>query len=85
VDIADELNVYADPGLVAEAKEAAAAATRPVSVSVFLSWEWDKWPADPEVELDQWRSRGVERACISLAGPNMVERVERVADWQGAI
>jgi alkanesulfonate monooxygenase SsuD/methylene tetrahydromethanopterin reductase-like flavin-dependent oxidoreductase (luciferase family) len=79
IEVADELNVYAEPELVAEARELAAALERSVAVSVFLSWEWDKWPADPGAELDAWEERGVARACISLGGPDMVSRIAQLA------
>jgi alkanesulfonate monooxygenase SsuD/methylene tetrahydromethanopterin reductase-like flavin-dependent oxidoreductase (luciferase family) len=83
VDVADELNLYAEPALVQEAARLAATTGRPVGLSVFLAWEWDQWPAEPESELEAWQARGVERACVSLAGPDMAERVARLASWTG--
>lgn len=74
-DIADEINVYADEALVADARRLSAAADRGVTVSVFLSWEWDHWPADPAAELARWRAAGVDRACVSLGGANMADRI----------
>jgi alkanesulfonate monooxygenase SsuD/methylene tetrahydromethanopterin reductase-like flavin-dependent oxidoreductase (luciferase family) len=77
--LTDELNVYADEALVAEARSAAAESGRNAEVSVFLSWEWDKWPADPAGELGRWADLGVDRACVSLGGPDMTRRVESIA------
>ena len=85
-EFADELNVYAGPGLV----EAAAAVQRPdgvrPSVSVFLSWEWDKWPADPAGELRALEQRGASRAFVSLGAglPEMVERIQALAAFAGS-
>ena len=76
--LADELNVYADEALVREARAAADAAGRPVEVSLFLSWEWDKWPADPAGELARWADLGVDRACVSLGSDDMVRRVDAI-------
>jgi alkanesulfonate monooxygenase SsuD/methylene tetrahydromethanopterin reductase-like flavin-dependent oxidoreductase (luciferase family) len=74
--LADELNVYADEALVREARAAADAAGRSAAVSLFLSWEWDKWPADPAGELARWADLGVDRACVSLGSDEMVRRIE---------
>ena len=52
VAVADEINVYADPALVVEARSASSAVARDVGLSVFLSWEWDKWPSSAAAELD---------------------------------
>jgi alkanesulfonate monooxygenase SsuD/methylene tetrahydromethanopterin reductase-like flavin-dependent oxidoreductase (luciferase family) len=84
VALADEVNVYAEPELVAEARESVTASGRPISVSVFLSWEWDKWPANPSSELEAWESAGVDRACVSIAGPDMEHRIEALGRWQEA-
>ena len=83
VAVADELNLYAEPALVDDAARLVAASGRRVALSVFLSWEWDKWPAEPEAELESWQARGVDRACVSLAGPDITERVARLAAWLG--
>ncbi len=84
IAVADELNLYAEPDLVAEAARLVAGVDRPIGLSVLLSWEWDKWPAEPEAELASWQARGVERVCISLGGPDMPDRVARLADWTDA-
>lgn len=82
---ADELNVYAGPDLI----EAAMAGQRGdggrPSVSVFLSWEWDKWPADPAAELRNLEQRGASRAFVSLGAelPVMVERIASLAALMG--
>ena len=78
---ADELNVYAGPGLVEEASDVVRPdGTRP-AVSVFLSWEWDKWPADPGAELAALEARGAGRAFVSLGAelPEMLRRISVLA------
>ena len=77
--MADELNLYADAALVNETRRAIRDSGRDVALSVFLSWEWDKWPTDPWSELDRWADLGVDRACVSVAGPDMGKRVEMLA------
>ena len=72
---ADELNVYADEALVAQARRLATDSGRDVSISVFLSWEWDKWPADPASELAHWRDLGVDRVWVSLGADDMPSRL----------
>jgi alkanesulfonate monooxygenase SsuD/methylene tetrahydromethanopterin reductase-like flavin-dependent oxidoreductase (luciferase family) len=84
-DLADELNVYAGPGLIeaARAREPRADGGRgAASVSVFLSWEWDKWPGDPATELAALADRGAHRALVSLGATRdeMVRRIERLAE-----
>jgi hypothetical protein len=79
VTYADELNVYAGDGMVERAREAAVAADRPISISVFLSWEWDKWPADPEEELAALAARGVDRVHVSIGAADMPERLHLLA------
>jgi alkanesulfonate monooxygenase SsuD/methylene tetrahydromethanopterin reductase-like flavin-dependent oxidoreductase (luciferase family) len=81
LDVADEVNLYPDENLVNEARQAISGLTRTVALSVFVSWEWDKWPADPATELDAWHDRGIERLCVSLAGPDMVARIDALAAW----
>ncbi len=82
---ADELNVYSGPGLIEEA----AAVVRPdgsnPAVSVFLSWEWDKWPADPAEQLEALGARGASRAFVSLGAdlPEMVRRISVLASADG--
>jgi alkanesulfonate monooxygenase SsuD/methylene tetrahydromethanopterin reductase-like flavin-dependent oxidoreductase (luciferase family) len=81
LDLADEVNLYAEPDLVEVAHRRITASGRSVAVSVFLSWEWDNWPADPASQLRAWSDRGVDRACVSLAGPDMEDRVRTLAAW----
>ncbi len=80
-DFADELNVYAGPGLIEEASAVARADGTSPAVSVFLSWEWDKWPADPAAELRALEARGATRAFVSLGAelPGMLERISILA------
>jgi alkanesulfonate monooxygenase SsuD/methylene tetrahydromethanopterin reductase-like flavin-dependent oxidoreductase (luciferase family) len=80
IAVADEVNVYDDASLVTDALAAARDAPRPVDVSVFVSWEWDKWPADPATELRRLADTGVDRACVSMGGPDMKDRVDALAD-----
>jgi alkanesulfonate monooxygenase SsuD/methylene tetrahydromethanopterin reductase-like flavin-dependent oxidoreductase (luciferase family) len=75
---ADEVNVYDDPELIAEARTIADDAPRPVGLSAFLSWERDRWPADPERVLQALAEARVERAFVTIAAPNMTDRVERL-------
>jgi alkanesulfonate monooxygenase SsuD/methylene tetrahydromethanopterin reductase-like flavin-dependent oxidoreductase (luciferase family) len=77
--LADELNLYADEALIHEARAAIEATGRTIGLSVFLSWEWDKWPTDPAGELRRWADLGVERACVSLGGPDMPARIGAIA------
>jgi hypothetical protein len=83
--VADELNLYTDEALVTEARDAIAASGRDVSLSVFLSWEWDKWPADPIPELQSWAARGVDRACVSIGGSDMERRIEVLSEAARAV
>ncbi len=77
---ADELNLYADEALVDEARSAVERSGRPVGLSVFLSWQWEEWPADPAAEIDRWRGRGIDRLCINVAAADMTERVARLGE-----
>ena len=77
--MADELNVYADEKVLEEVLRLVADSTRTVAVSMFFSWEWDKWPADPVADLEAWRRRGVERAFVSLGSDDMPRRLEQLA------
>ena len=76
---ADEVNVYADTDLVHDAVAAAASAGRPVDVSVFLGWEFDKWPADPHGELERWSEVGATRALVNVGGDGMPDRIRTLA------
>jgi alkanesulfonate monooxygenase SsuD/methylene tetrahydromethanopterin reductase-like flavin-dependent oxidoreductase (luciferase family) len=76
---ADEVNVYDDPSLVAAYRDGAAAAGRPVAVSLFVDWSWDHWPAEVGGELERIRGMGVDRVMISLGGPEMPVRLRTLA------
>lgn len=76
---ADELNVYADEAVFAHVNQLAADGDRDVPISVFLGWEWDKWPADPASELDRWRHLGADRVWVSLGGDDMPSRLQQLA------
>ena len=77
----DEVNVYDDAELIADTRSAIAASGRQVGLSVFLSWEWDQWPEDPGSRLDGLQAAGVERACVSIGGADMIDRVATLAAW----
>ena len=81
VRYADELNVYADEAVFEHASALAAGSPRDVAISMFFSWEWDKWPGDVCAELDRWRGVGVERAFISLGSADMPDRLEQLASY----
>lgn len=72
---ADELNVYDDAPLIAEAAEAIRESGRMVRRSIFLSWEWEKWPADPEAALADLAARGIDRVFVTLAAPDLLDRI----------
>ena len=76
IDVADELNLYADEALVNDARDLVRESGRSVALSVFLSWEWNKWPDDPIDTLARWAELGVDRACVSLGGADMPARIE---------
>jgi len=76
---ADEVNVYAEPGLAERALERAAAIPRRVDVSLFVDWSWDAWPPDPAAELQRLARRGVDRVFVSIGADDMDERVSRLA------
>jgi alkanesulfonate monooxygenase SsuD/methylene tetrahydromethanopterin reductase-like flavin-dependent oxidoreductase (luciferase family) len=80
LDIADELNVYADEAVLMQTLELVAGSPRTIDVSMFFSWEWDKWPADPAGELQKWQTLGVERCLVSLGSTDMVMRLQQLAD-----
>jgi alkanesulfonate monooxygenase SsuD/methylene tetrahydromethanopterin reductase-like flavin-dependent oxidoreductase (luciferase family) len=81
IPIADEVNVYDDRTLIAEARQRLADSGRPTSLSVFLSWEWDQWPQDPGAALDALADLGIDRVCVSLGSDQMVRRIEVLARW----
>jgi alkanesulfonate monooxygenase SsuD/methylene tetrahydromethanopterin reductase-like flavin-dependent oxidoreductase (luciferase family) len=75
---ADELNLYDDPALIAEATSVVADSPRPIALSVFLSWEWEKWPADDEAQLERFAAAGIDRAFVTVASQDMVATVRRL-------
>jgi alkanesulfonate monooxygenase SsuD/methylene tetrahydromethanopterin reductase-like flavin-dependent oxidoreductase (luciferase family) len=79
VRYADELNVYADEVVVSFVRDLIARSERDVALSAFLSWEWEKWPADPAAELTHWADLGVERFFVSLAAADMLSRLDQLA------
>lgn len=80
IGVADELNVYAQPELVAVARRLAEEAERDVAVSVFVAWEWDSWPDDPNGELERWAELGVDRIHVSIGADDMERRLELLAE-----
>lgn len=78
-EFADELNVYNQAPIIDRALATARDAARRVDVSVFVSWEWDNWPADVMRELTEIAERGVPRAFVSIGGEDMPRRIEALA------
>ena len=76
---ADEINVYAEPELVARTRVALAAAGRGVGLSVFADWSWDHWPADVQGEIERWSRAGVDRLVASIGSREMPRRIEILA------
>ena len=78
VRYADELNLYSEPALLEHAREVMARAGRSVDISVFLGWEFDRWPSDPARELERWAALGVDRAFINVGSPDMRDRLSQL-------
>ena len=81
--VVDELNVYPEAHLVNAARRAADGSARCDAVSVHVDWSWDHWPNDPASELAGLAYLGVDRAFVAIAGPDTLERIERLAEAQG--
>jgi alkanesulfonate monooxygenase SsuD/methylene tetrahydromethanopterin reductase-like flavin-dependent oxidoreductase (luciferase family) len=79
VGYADELNVYADEAVVRRTQELIARSGRDVAMSLFLSWEWDKWPDNVAAEIERWRALGIERLLVSMGAADMRARVDQLA------
>jgi alkanesulfonate monooxygenase SsuD/methylene tetrahydromethanopterin reductase-like flavin-dependent oxidoreductase (luciferase family) len=79
VRFADEINVYTDEAVAAEARDAIAGAGRDVGISMFVGWEFDKWPDDPASELARWADLGVERFFVNVGAEDMSDRVRQLA------
>jgi alkanesulfonate monooxygenase SsuD/methylene tetrahydromethanopterin reductase-like flavin-dependent oxidoreductase (luciferase family) len=75
---ADELNLYDDPALIAEATRIVADSPRPIPLSVFLSWEWGKWPADDVAQLERFATAGIDRAFVTVGSEDMPATVRRL-------
>lgn len=73
VRYADEVNVYADDGLLEFARTEIDRVGRDVSLSVYV---WD-WPDDVEVRLRRWASSGIQRAFLTFWPP--FDQIEDVA------
>lgn len=84
VRFADEVNLYAEPAVLDEARRLIAAEGRPVDISVVLGWEMENWPADIHEPIAAWRDRGVERLLVNVGGPDMEDRIRQVAPLNGA-
>jgi alkanesulfonate monooxygenase SsuD/methylene tetrahydromethanopterin reductase-like flavin-dependent oxidoreductase (luciferase family) len=84
VRYADEVNVYTDEAVVAAARDEIARAGRDVAISLFVGWEFEKWPTDPAGELSRWSERGIDRFFINVGGPDMADRVRQLAKVQAA-
>jgi alkanesulfonate monooxygenase SsuD/methylene tetrahydromethanopterin reductase-like flavin-dependent oxidoreductase (luciferase family) len=84
VEFADEINVYHDPVLIREARTLIEEGRRPIGLSVFLSWEWDKWPADLGAAIEALEGLRVDRAFVSVGADDMVARVTELARIGGS-
>lgn len=82
VRYADEVNVYTDDAVLGEARDEIARAGRDVAVSLFVAWEFDKWPTDPAGELAKWVELGVERFFVNVGDPDMPDRIRQLGDLQ---
>ena len=80
IGFADELNVYADAALVEEAQRAIAESGRSIDLSVFLGWEYDRWPADPGADLRRWAERGIERCFVNVGATDIPARLRQLVD-----
>ena len=65
IEYADEINVYADEGIIRFARQEIAASHRDVSLSVYV---WD-WPGDIAGKLSAWEQLGVERTFLTFWHP----------------
>ncbi len=80
VTYADELNVYADEGLLRYAREQIEASGRVVGLSVYRHVEWDQWPADLHGELGRWEQLGISRLFVNIGfDADIVQRVSELA------
>jgi alkanesulfonate monooxygenase SsuD/methylene tetrahydromethanopterin reductase-like flavin-dependent oxidoreductase (luciferase family) len=75
VEYADEVNVYADEGLLREARQEIEASGREVALSTFV---WD-WREDIEEKLKEWEQLGVARTFVTFWEP--FEKLERAVNW----
>ncbi len=82
VRYADELNLYDSPELLDGARAGLAQVDRSAGLSVYLSWEWDKWPADPADELSRWQQRGVARVLVAVGAEDMPGRIRQLAGFR---
>jgi alkanesulfonate monooxygenase SsuD/methylene tetrahydromethanopterin reductase-like flavin-dependent oxidoreductase (luciferase family) len=75
--LADEVNVYDEPAIIETAVQNRRGGGP--DVSVFTSWEWDKWPSDVPGELRRLDGLGADRVFVSLGGPDMRKRIDALA------
>jgi alkanesulfonate monooxygenase SsuD/methylene tetrahydromethanopterin reductase-like flavin-dependent oxidoreductase (luciferase family) len=86
VAYADELNLYPDPALLAEARRAVAASGRAVALSVYVHLAGDAWPADLVETLKPWAAAGAVRAFVNAGyGWDLSRRVAELAEAQAAL
>ena len=85
IEIADEVNVYAEPAIVKAAREEIDRSARSVDISLFLGWEMDKWPSDPARELGQWSDFGVDRFLINVGAADMTSRIRQLGPLQTTV
>jgi alkanesulfonate monooxygenase SsuD/methylene tetrahydromethanopterin reductase-like flavin-dependent oxidoreductase (luciferase family) len=80
---ADEVNLYDDPALITEARTLIETAARPITLSVFLAWEWEHWPDAPFAELKRLAALGVTRVHVAVSADDMTARIDVLARLAG--
>jgi alkanesulfonate monooxygenase SsuD/methylene tetrahydromethanopterin reductase-like flavin-dependent oxidoreductase (luciferase family) len=78
VEYADEINVYDGDGLIGYARGAIDSSGRDVGLSTYLSWEWDKWPADAVERIGAFETAGVDRVLINIGSFEMPARLKQL-------
>lgn len=80
VTYADELNVYADEGVLQYARQQIAASDRTVELSVYRPFGPEQWPSDLRSELHRWEQLDVKRVFFNIGfDADLVQRVTELA------
>jgi alkanesulfonate monooxygenase SsuD/methylene tetrahydromethanopterin reductase-like flavin-dependent oxidoreductase (luciferase family) len=86
VAYADELNLYADPVILEYARQRIAVAGRPVTLSIYLHWPPDQWPADLTGALTAWARPDISRVFVGVGyDADLPRRAEELAAAQAAL